>query len=167
MKPTQAAGNRRTRPAAGTRHLFEELNREDSELREHLLDAALAGLRLARDPHSRNLRRDAGRIWSVIEPVISHHFAAEDAVMLPWLDRYAHLSPDIRRRARECHDKLKKLAVAVENSDFERVSDVDAAATGRALCGLAVCLDDAIDAEERRLFPAIQKALFEMDRCGR
>ena len=37
---------------AGIRHLSEELNREDSQLRSCLLDAALAGLRLERNPES-------------------------------------------------------------------------------------------------------------------
>ena len=35
---------------------------------------------------------------------------------------------------------------------------------GRALSGLAVNLDDAIDDEERRLFPTIQQALFGIGR---
>jgi hypothetical protein len=32
------------------------------------------------------------------------------------------------------------------------------------LCGLAVCLDDVIDAEEHKLFPAIEEALRQSDR---
>ena len=53
---------------------------------------------------------------------------------------------------------------AIESARFETVTDAEAAEAGRALGALAVCLDDAIDAEERKIFPAIQKAIFEMDR---
>ena len=44
------------------RRLSFELNREDSRLRSRLLDAALAGLRLERNPESRELRRDAAQL---------------------------------------------------------------------------------------------------------
>jgi hypothetical protein len=73
MNATEAKIKHRERPDAGMRHLFEELNREDSALRPHLLDAALAGLRLTRTPSSRALRCDAAEVWSVIEPVIHSH----------------------------------------------------------------------------------------------
>ena len=79
---------------AGIRRLSETLNREDSQLRSCLLDAALAGLRLARNPESRELRRDAARIWATIEPILSHHLEAEDSGLLPWLDRHGGLSPE-------------------------------------------------------------------------
>src|ERR1700675_987790 len=74
---------------SGIGRLCEELNREDSELRSHLLDAALAGLQLTRHPESQDFRCEATKVWSAIEPVLSHHLAAEDSVMmLAWLERY-------------------------------------------------------------------------------
>ena len=45
----------------GIRGLYKALNREDSQLRSCLLDAALAGLRLERNPESRELRARCGR----------------------------------------------------------------------------------------------------------
>ena len=55
---------------AGIRRLAKELNREDSLLRFHMLDAALAGLRLGRNPESPELRSDVAKIFkSLIQRV--------------------------------------------------------------------------------------------------
>jgi response regulator of citrate/malate metabolism len=151
---------------AGIRRLSEALNREDSQLTSFLLDAALAGLRLERNPESRELRRDAARIWATIEPILSHHLEAEDSELLPWLDRQGGLSPEGGRKVHECHHRLRTLMGAIANSDTDRLSDAHTRDAGRALRGLAVYLDDAIDDEQRRLFPTIQRALSALGRCA-
>jgi Hemerythrin HHE cation binding domain len=148
----------------GIRRLSEELNREDSQLRSCLLDAALAGLRLTRNPESRDLRRDAVQIWAAIEPILSHHLDAQDRELLPWLDEQGRLSPEVGRKVRECHDRLRTLIGAIANAGADRLAEAEARDAGRALSGLAVYLDDAIDDEERRLFPTIQQALFRLGR---
>ncbi len=146
---------------AGIRGLSDELNREDSQLRSCLFDAALAGLRLARSPESRELRRDAARIWATIQPILSHHLEAEDGQLLPWLEQQGGLSPGAGRKVLECHGKLRTLIGAIAGAAGpDRMTEAQAREVGRALSGLAVYLDDAIDDEERRLFPTIQKALF-------
>ncbi len=148
------------RSDAEIRRLSDELNREDSQLRSYLLDAALAGLRLTRNPESPELRRDAARIWAAVQPILSHHLDAEDRQLLPWLDQQGRLSPEIGRKVRQCHDRLRTLIGTVANPDADRLTETEARDAGGALTGLAVYLDDAIDDEERRLFPTIQKALF-------
>jgi len=153
-----------SRIEAGIRGLSEELNREDSDLRSCLLDAALAGLRLTRNPESRELRRDAVQIWAAIEPILSHHLDAEDRELLPWLDQQGRLSPELGRNVRECHDKLRTLIGAIAKTGADRLTQAEARDAGRALSRLAVNLDDAIDDEERRLFPTIQQALFGIGR---
>ena len=148
---------------AGIRSLSEELNREDSQLRSHLLDAALAGLRLERSPESPELRRDAAQLWEAIKPILSHHLCAEYNQLLPWLEQQGSLSPEAVRKARTHHDRLRTLIGAMPSADADRLTEAQASEVGRALSGLAVNLDDAIDDEERRLFPTIRKALFEID----
>jgi CheY-like chemotaxis protein len=147
---------------AAIRSLSVELNREDSELRSYLLDAALAGLRLERNPKSLELRRDAAQVWMVIEPILSHHLDAEDSQLLPWLEQQGGLSPRAVQKVRIYHDRLRTLIDAMANASAERLTDAQACELGRALSGIAVSLDDAIDDEERRLFPTIRKALFEI-----
>jgi response regulator of citrate/malate metabolism len=149
---------------AGIRRLAKELNSEDSQLRSCLLDAALVGLRLAHNPESRELRRDAARTWATIEPILSHHLEAEDSELLPWLDRHSALSPEIGRKVRECHHRLRTLMGAIATTDTDRLTDALTRDAGRALSGLAVYLDDAIDDEQRRLFPTIQRALSALGR---
>jgi response regulator of citrate/malate metabolism len=144
---------------AGIRSLANELNSEDAQLRLFLLDAALAGLRLERNPESRELRCDAARIWATIEPILSHHLEAEDSELLPWLDRQGGLSQEGARKVRECHHRLRTLMGAIAQTDTDRLTDALTRDAGRALTGLAVYLDDAIDDEQRRLFPTIQRAL--------
>ena len=152
------------RIGAGIRRLANELNREDSDLRSCLLDAALAGLRLASNPQSRELRRDAARIWATIEPILSHHLEAEDSGLLPWLDRHGGLSPEAGLKVHECHHRLRRLMGAIANTDKDFLTDALMRDAGRALTGLAVYLDDAIDDEQRRLFPTIQRALSALSR---
>jgi len=149
---------------AGIRRLAEELNREDSQLRSGLLDAALAGLRLTRNPESYELKLDAARIWAAIEPILSHHLSAEGSQLLPWLDQQGRFSPEVGRKVRECHDRLRTLIGAIGDTGADRLTETEGRDAGRALSGLAVYLDDAIDDEKRRLFPTIQKALFAIGR---
>ncbi len=148
---------------AGIRTLSGELNREDSQLRSRLLDAALAGLRLERNPESSPLRLDAAQVWAVIEPILSHHLDAEERDLLPWLERQRGFAPAAARKIRAYHGRLRKLVGAMANAGADRLTDAQARETGLALRGLAVTLDDAIDDEERRLFPSIQKALFAVE----
>lgn len=164
MNAKESTAKRPNRIDAGIRRLSEELNREDSQLRSHLLDAALAGLRLTRNPESRELRRDAAQIWAAIEPILSHHLDAEDSQVLPWLNKQGRLSQEVGRKVRECHDRLRTLIGAVLITGADQLTEAEACDAGRALSGLAVYLDDAIDDEERRLFPTIRKALFAIGR---
>jgi DNA-binding response OmpR family regulator len=148
---------------AGIRLLWLELNREDSRLRSHLLDAALAGLRLERNPESRELRQDAAQLWATTEPILSHHLDTEDNELLPWLKQHGSLSPEGGRKVRAYHDRLRSLIGAMANAGSDRLTEPQAREVGRALSGIAVSLDDVIDDEERRLFPTIRKALFGTD----
>jgi DNA-binding response OmpR family regulator len=148
----------------GIRCLSEELNREGSQLRSRLLDAALAGLRLARNPESPELRRDAAQIWAAIQPTLSHHLDAQDGQLLPWLVQQGRLSPEAGRKVRAFHDLLRTLIGAIVDTGADRLTEAQARDAGQALSGLAVNLDEAIDNEECRLFPTIQKALFGIDR---
>lgn len=149
----------RAATAGGIKRLVEELNREDSELRSRLLDAALVGLRVARKPDSKTFREDAAKIWAGLEPLISGYLRAEEKVM-PWAAHYIHLPPEAVRSVRECHRRLGKLLASLKTASFESAPDCQAAKAGRELCALAVCIDDLIDDERRRIFPVVQKALF-------
>jgi Hemerythrin HHE cation binding domain len=160
MSAKEPAVNNPNPADPGIRRLAEELNREDSQLRSYLLDAALAGLRLTRSPESPELRRDAARIWAAVEPILSHHLEAESSELLPWLEQQGPLSPEVGRKVRGYHDQLRTLIGLITSSGKGDLSESEARQAGQALTGLAVYLDDAISDEEDRLFPTIRKALF-------
>lgn len=166
MNADQSSAESPARMDAGIRSLSEELNREGSQLRSRLLDAALAGLRLDRNPESPELRRDAAQQWAAIEPILSHHIDAEDNELLPWLEQRGSLSPEAGRKVRAYHDRLRTLIDAMPKAGADRLNEAQAREVGRALSGLAVNLDDAIDDEERRLFPTIRRALLKIDHRG-
>ena len=144
----------------GVRHLLQDLNREDSRLRARLLDAALAGLRLSRDPQSIGLRQDVAQLWASMEPVLSHHLEVEDRQVLPWLKEHKKLTVASLDRIRERHQALRQLMNSVDKRTPDAVTNDEARNIGKSLAALAVALDDAIDDEERRLLPTLRKALF-------
>ncbi len=163
-KVKQLASENPASTDAGISRLWFELNREDSRLRSCLLDAALAGLRLERTPESRELRRDAAHLWATIEPILSHHLDTEEKELAPWLEQHGSLSPEAGRKVGEYHERLRALIGAMDKARSESLTDMQAREVGRALSGIAVSLDDAIDDEERRLFPTIRKALSGIER---
>jgi len=157
----ESKANHPVRNEAGVRHLLQELNREDSRLRSHMLDAAIAGLRLSRNPHSLELRGDVAKLWSSIEPVLSHHLDTEDTQILPWLKEQKKISAKTLSKIRESHSGLRELMSAVASREPGTITVEEARQIGKALTALSVALDDMIDDEERRLLPTLRRVLFE------
>jgi hypothetical protein len=154
-RPKRAA-KQRTPP---TRAALSELGRQDSALRDHLLDAAVAGATLARDPADRDLRREAALTWKALASGVAHHLASEDELVLPWAASQHAVPVKVMNRARERHRKLQHLAKTVAAVSFERARNPEVRRAARALLQLAVHLDDLIDGEERDLFPILQRSL--------
>lgn len=160
MNDKEPGGKKSDQIELGIVRLYQELNREDSQLRSCLLDAAIAGLRLTRNPDSLDLRRDAAQVWAVIEPILSRHLEAEDTEVIPWLNQRQPLSQETRRRIRRSHSRLRTLVAMIGEANADNLVTSHARDAGRALVSLVMDLDDAIDDEERRLFPALRRALF-------
>ena len=160
MSNKETAGKTSGQTKARILRLYQELNREDSQLRSCLLDAAIAGLRLTRNPDSLDLRRDAAQVWAVIEPILSHHLEVEDTEVIPWLSQRQPFSQETRRRIQRSHSRLRTLVAMIGEASSDNLVTSHARDAGRALVNLVMDLDDAIDNEERRLFPALRRALF-------
>lgn len=137
------------------------LSSEDSRLGERLLNAAVAGAVVARQPADPILRAEAAEAWNSIKTVIEHHLASEEDVVLPWATARQDFPADLILRAREQHRRLCDLGRTVDAVSFITGSDQEVTKAGAALTAFAVCLDDLIDGEERDLFPMIQRCLFE------
>jgi hypothetical protein len=148
-----------------TRAALSELGRQDSALRDHLLDAAVAGATLARDPADPQLRHEADLTWKALASGVAHHLASENELVLPWAESQHSVPTGVMNRARERHRKLRSLAKTVAAVSFERGRDGEVRRAARALLQLAVHLDDLIDGEERDLVPILQRSLLGAHRA--
>jgi len=142
------------------KHLTKELSREDLRLGLPLLDAAVAGVVLGFKPSDREMREQAERCWETLKPILSYHLFSEDERVLPWAKGLAGFSPAVMLRLKKSHDELRGIAKKLASVSFEDDTDKAVARAGKALCTLAVKLDDLIASEELRLLPALRKLLF-------
>jgi iron-sulfur cluster repair protein YtfE (RIC family) len=136
------------------------LTDEDLKLSERILNAAVVGAVVARQPADTILRAEAAEAWNSIKPVIVHHLDREEEIVVPWMESRGNFPPDLIVRAREQRMRLCNLARIVDSASFITGSDEEVTKAGTALTAFAVCLDDLIDGEERDLFPMIQRSLY-------
>jgi hypothetical protein len=136
------------------------LSNEDSKLGERLINAAVAGAVVARQPADTILRAEAAAAWNSIRPVIADHLTCQKDIVLPWAESRKNFPPDLILRACEQRNRLCGLVKAIDAASFITGTDEEVAKAGTALTAFAVCLDDLIDCEERDLFPMIQRCLF-------
>ena len=156
------AMNRQLNEKLGTGRLEAALTRlssEDSKLGERLINAAVAGAVVARQPADTILRAEAAEAWNSIKPVIAHHLNSEEDIVLPWMRSRKNFPADLILRTCEQHHRLRELARIVDEASFITGSNEQVTKAGTALTAFAVCLDDLIDGEERDLFPMIQRSL--------
>lgn len=144
---------------ARVEEVLASLSSEDSELSKRLLDAAVAGAVVARQPADANLRAEATQAWNSIRPLIVNHLASQQEIILPWARMRPDFPLDLILRAHEQHLRLRHLAETVDAVSFLAGSDEEVVKAGAALTAFAVCLDDLIDGESRDLFPMIQRSL--------
>ena len=142
------------------RNLTEELSREQYRLGMPLLDAAVAGAILGFKPSDREMRAQAQRCWEILKPQLNQHLLSEDETVLPWAEGAGGISPAAMDRIKESHLEMRSLIARLVGVSFEEDPDKVVATAGKALCVLAVKLDDLIDSEEMRLLPALRRMLF-------
>jgi hypothetical protein len=136
------------------------LTTEDSKLGERLINAAVAGAVVARQPADTIFRAEAAEAWNSIKPVITHHLICQKDIVLPWAESRKNFPRDLILRASEQRARLCGLVKTIDAVSFITGTDEEVAKAGTALTAFAVCLDDVIDCEERDLFPMIQRSLF-------
>lgn len=142
------------------RNLTEELSREEYGLGMPLMDAAVAGMILGFKPSDREMRVQAQHCWDILKPRLNQHLLSEDETVLPWAADVGRLRREVVDRIKKKHRELRSLVGKLTGVSFEEDPDEVVAPAGKALCTLAVKLDDLIDSEEVRLLPALRKMLF-------
>jgi hypothetical protein len=142
------------------RNLTEELSREEYGLRMPLLDAAVAGVILGFKPSDREMRAQAQRCWETLKPRLNQHLLSEDETVLPWAEGAGGISAEVMNRIKKSHDEMRSLIGELIGVSFVDDPDKVVSVAGKALCALAVKLDDLIDSEEMRLLPTLRRMSF-------
>ena len=142
------------------KNLTEKLSREEYSLGLPLLDAAVAGAILGFKPSDREMRAQAQRCWEILKPQLNQHLLSEDETVLPWAEVAGGLPPAVMDRIKQSHLEMRSLASKLNGVSFQKDPDKVVSVAGKALCVLAVKLDDLIASEEMRLLPALRKMLF-------
>lgn len=106
------------------------------------------------------MRAQAQRCWETLKPRLNQHLLSEDETVLPWAEDAGGMSVEAMNRIKSSHREMRSLIGKLTGVSFEKDPDKVVAAAGKALCVLAVKLDDLIDSEEMRLLPALRKMLF-------
>ena len=163
MAATKKQSAARTEKRAETRkirNLTEELSREEYQLGMPLLDTAVAGVILGFKPSDREMRAQAQRCWEILKPQLNQHLLSEDETALPWAEGAGGIPPQVMDRIKRNHREIHSLIAKLVGVSFEEDPDKLVSVAGKALCALAVKLDDLIDSEEMRLLPALRRMLF-------
>ncbi len=161
MTPTKAKQGKRDICQEGRmKTMIAQLECEGAKLGSRLLEAAVAGAVLARQPSDRDFRADAAKAWFALEPMVRHHLRSEDETVLPWVETHTKVAHELVKHALQSHRMLGRLVRTIAAMSFENGSDAELVKAGRALCALAVHLDDLIYGEESELFTILHRKLF-------
>jgi hypothetical protein len=125
-----------------------------------LLDASIAGVVLSFNPRDGEMRDKAEQAWKSIRALLANHLFTEGNGVLPWSAGSSMGSPTACHIIEKRYSELRALARTVASVSFEDGADVEISNAGKALCRLAVKLDDLIDGTERRLMNKLRQYVF-------
>ncbi len=108
-------------------------------------------------PSDREMRAQAQRCWDTLKPRLNQHLLSEDETVLPWAEGAGGISAAALDRIKQSHLEMRALIGKLTGVSFAEDPDKVVSVAGKALCALAVKLDDLIDSEEMRLLPALTK----------
>ncbi len=132
------------------------LERADFSRDARLLDASIAGIVLSFNPRDDEMREKAERSWKIIRGLLADDLFADGADLFPWTSDASIGSATAKDILKKRYSELRSLARTVSSVSFEHGSDAEIAGAGKALCRLAVKLDDLMDGTERRLVTALR-----------
>lgn len=135
------------------------LERADFSRDARLLDASIAGIVLTFNPRDDEMREKAAWSWETIRSLLAGHLFKEGD-FLPWAGNGVIGSETAKDILKKRYSEVRSLARTVASVSFEHGSDAEIAGAGKALCRLAVKLDDLMDGTERRLVTALRQYVF-------
>jgi hypothetical protein len=136
------------------------LERQDFSRDARLLDASIAGVVLSFNPRDDEMREKAERSWEMIRSILSDRLFGEETAALPWNGDTSVTSATASDILEKRYCELRTLARTVASISFEDGSDAEISGAGKALCRLAVKLDDLMDGTKRRLVNKLRQYVF-------
>jgi hypothetical protein len=135
------------------------LERADFSRDANLLDASIAGVVLGLNPRDAEMREKARLAWIAIRTSLADHVFSERATMLPWSEASVG-SATAGELLTKRYLELRTLARTIDAISFDDACDADVSNAGKALCRLAVKLEDLMDPTQRRLVNQLREYLF-------
>ena len=132
----------------------------DSQRDPQLLEAAVAGMVLGFNPRDYEMREQASAAWEGIRAILADGILADEIVTAPWTrdnSRYPRSTTELLKKR---YTELRTLAHLIKSVSFESGTNSEVSVAGRALCRLAVCLDDLINGSDRRISPKLRQYAF-------
>src|SRR5208283_2871002 len=136
------------------------LARADFSRDARLLEASIAGIVLSFNPREDEMREKAERSWQTIRGLLADELFCDGADYLPCTGDASAGSATAKTLLQKRYSELRSLARTVASVSFEHGTDAEIARAGKALCRLAVKLDDLMDGTERRLVTALRAYVF-------
>ena len=147
------------RPTFGAR-TTNRVVRADFSRDARLLDASIAGVVLGFNPRDEEMRQKAARAWQTIRALLGEHMFTEPDAIFPWTEDATVGSSTACDILKKRYCEIRSLAHTVSAVSFEVGSDAEISGAGKALCRLAVTLDDLMEETERRLVNQLRHYVF-------
>jgi hypothetical protein len=136
------------------------VERADFSRDARLLDASVAGVVLSFNPRDEEMRKKAARTWTAIRTVLADHLFTEEESAQPWNADASVGSATARQILTKRYLELRSLARTINSVSFDDDLDVRISDAGKALCRLAVKLDDLMEETDRRQINKLREYVF-------
>jgi hypothetical protein len=143
------------------------LARTDFRRDARLLNASVAGIVLTANPADQEMREKAAVAWETVHLMLAPRVLSDDAGFLPWTEDDAVSSKTMAELLKKRYCEIRSLARAASATSFETGADEDVSLAGKALCRLAVKLDELLEITERRLTLKLRQYVLSSDEAAR
>ena len=143
------------------------LERPDFRRDARLLNASVAGVVLTANPADKEMREKAALAWETIHLMLAPRVLADDVGFLPWTEDDSISSRTMAELLKKRYCEIRSLARAASATSFETGADEDVANAGKALCRLAVKLDELLEITERRMTLKLREYVLSSDEAAR
>ena len=128
-----------------------------------LLNASVAGVVLTANPGDTEMREKAVIAWLTISKMLAPRILSDEAGFLPWTEDESVSSKTMAELLKKRYCEIRSLARAASAISFETGADEEVSLAGKALCRLAVKLDELMEISERRLTIKLRQYVLSSD----